>query len=239
MTTTTTRRGRLASSLLAVSLTALAVAACKHGEDQSKVYGWSVVDPSERHPIIVSQQPSKLSLRVARGSHGLSPNQRAQLVDFLEKYRAGDAGNSKLVIAAPSGAPNEVAAMQAVAEMRHLMRESGFDESSISVEAYHDDRDVAPPIRVSYLRYVAQGPECGTWPTNLARQKDNLDYHNFGCAQQKNLAAQIANPADLLGPRTQTARPAERRDQAWEKYVKGDSTVAKKTQDERAQVKEK
>ena len=71
--TTTTRRGRLASSLLAVSLTALAVAACKHGEDQSKVYGWSVVDPSERHPIIVSQQPSKLSLRVARGSQGLSP----------------------------------------------------------------------------------------------------------------------------------------------------------------------
>ena len=32
----------------------------------------------------MSQQPSKLSLRVARGSHGLTPNQRAQLVDFLE-----------------------------------------------------------------------------------------------------------------------------------------------------------
>jgi pilus assembly protein CpaD len=48
---------------------------------------------------------------------------------------------------------------------------------------------------------------------------------------------QVANPADLLGPRTQQPGSAERRDVVWDKFVKGDSTVAKKDADERVQVK--
>ena len=32
----------------------------------------------------------------------------------------------------------------------------------------------------------------------------------------------VANPADLLGPRSETARASERRDQVWGKYVKGE-----------------
>ena len=46
------------------------------------------------------------------------PRRRAQVADFLERYRASDAGNSKLVIAVPSGSANEIAAMHAVGDMR-------------------------------------------------------------------------------------------------------------------------
>jgi pilus assembly protein CpaD len=52
------------------------------------------------------------------------------------------------------------------------------------------------------------------------------------------LAVQIANPADLLGPRTmEPAASSERRDEIWNKYVKGESTIAKKDPDEKVQVK--
>jgi pilus assembly protein CpaD len=54
----------------------------------------------------------------------------------------------------------------------------------------------------------------------------NLPYPNLGCANQRNLAVQIANPADLLGPRSETARASDRRDQVWNKYVKGAATGA-------------
>jgi pilus assembly protein CpaD len=117
------------------------------------------------------------------------------------------------------------------------MREAAFDESSIAIEHYHEDRDAQPPIRVSYLRYVADGPECGHWPTNLAEEPKNLAHPNLGCATQRNFAAMVANPADLLGPRANTGRPGERRDQVWEKYVKGESTIARKQADEKVQVK--
>lgn len=52
----------------------------------------------------------------------------------------------------------------------------------------------------------------------------NVPYPNLGCANQRNLAVMVANPADLLGPRTETARSSERRDQVWGKYVKGAAT---------------
>ena len=227
----------LVLKLALASTAAMLIAGCKAAEDGPQVAGWSVVDPTQRHPILVSQQPSNLSLKVPRGSTGMSPHQRAQVVDFLNRYRGGDSGNSKLVIAAPSGSANEVAAMQAVAEIRHLMRDGGFAETSITVEAYHEERDPQPAIRISYLRFVAEGPDCGKWTTNLAEEAKNLPYPNFGCATQRNFAAQIANPADLIGPRSMTPSPSERRDVVWGKYIKGESTISAKQAEEKSTVK--
>ena len=227
-----------AGNLLIVSLLALALAGCKTIEEPgAHVAGFTLVDASQRHPIMVSQQPATLNIRVARGSQGLTPNQRAQVVEFLGRYRTVDAGNSKLVIAVPSGSPNETSAMHAVNDLRALTSQSGFADSAVAIEPYHGGRDASAPIRFSYLRYVAEGPECGRWPTNLAEDYRNLNYPNFGCAQQKNLAAQVANPADLLGPRTMEPADATRRATVIGKYRKGDSTVSEKAGDEKAQVK--
>ena len=85
-----------------------------------------------------------------------------------------------------------------------MMVDYGFSDTVTVTEPYTAGRGADAPLRLSYLQYIAEGPACGRWPTNLARQKDNLNYDNFGCAQQRNLAAQIANPADLIGPRSMT-----------------------------------
>ena len=113
--------------------------------------------------------------------------------------------------------------MWAVDEIRQLLSDNGLPKRrslSRSIAA----GDPHAPVRVSYLRYVAEGPVCGAWPTNLAFEPNNLPYPNFGCTNQHNLAAMVANPADLLGPRTESDRPSERRDVMWDKYVKGEST---------------
>jgi pilus assembly protein CpaD len=222
----------VACKLAAACLLALILSGCKTSEDPSRVAGWTLVDASQRHPILVSQEPTTLAVRVRRGANGLSPAQRAELLDFATHYRATDAGNSRLVIAAPSGGSNEVAAMYAVGEVRALLTDQGFAQDAISVEAYDAEGSGEPPIRVSYLRYVAAPPQCGDWSTNLAYEPMNLPYPNFGCANQRNFGAMVANPADLLGPRSQTARSGERRDQVWERYVNGQPTGAKRTLDD-------
>jgi len=219
----------------AVTVAAMALAGCEHLEDRpSHSAGWTLLEPSQRHPIMVSQQPHSVAVQVNRGSQGLAPSQRAQLYSFLTRYRAQDGGNSKIVISVPAGSANEVAAMHAVADMRPMLAEQGFADSAITVEPYHSDGSAQPPIKVSYLRYVAEGPECGRWPDNLAETKRNVNYHNFGCAQQRNLAAQIANPADLLGPRTMDRADADRRQDTYEKWVKGQVSGAPRSGDERA-----
>jgi pilus assembly protein CpaD len=178
-----------------------------------------------------------MQIAVGRYAEGLTPQQRAEVLAFADHSRASDAGNSRLVISAPGGAENEVAAMHAVRQIRRILTDYGFAESSIAVEAYHAEQGREPPVRVSYLRYVATGPECGSWPTNLAYEPNNLPYPNFGCATQHNFAAMVANPADLLGPRTESDRSGERRDTVWDKYAHGESTTAQKTEDEKVKVK--
>jgi pilus assembly protein CpaD len=154
----------------------------------------------------------------------LTSHQRAQVIEFAGKFSAGGSGNSRLVISAPSGSANEVAAMQAVAELRHILRDAGFGEDAINVEAFHEDRDPQPPIRISYTRYVAEAPECGHFPANLTSGTNNLPHANLGCATQRNFANQVANPADLVAPRAMTAAAADRRDEGMKKYTKGEST---------------
>jgi pilus assembly protein CpaD len=59
---------------------------------------------------------------------------------------------------------------------------------------------------------------CGRWPEDILDTTENRHYADFGCSYQNNLAAQIDNPADLLGPRRQTEIDAENRAVAIEDY---------------------
>ena len=231
-------RAPAASAAIIVALCA-ALAACKSLEEPSGyIDGFTLVDPNQRHPIMVSQQPATMKLAVYRDARGLSPAQRAQVAEFLGHYRTTDAGNSKLVIAVPSGSPNETAAVAAVGDVRRMISAFGFPESSVVIEPYGDRRSAGAPIRLSYLSYVAEPPQCGLWPTNVADDRRNLPYPNLGCAQQHNLAAQIANPADLVTPRTMDPADGERRSVVLDKYRQGRTTAADKGGDERVQIQQ-
>ncbi|MEO1207524.1 MAG: CpaD family pilus assembly protein [Pseudomonadota bacterium] len=228
-----------AKLLIAVSLTAIALTGCRHLENPgTKVAAWNLVDASQRHPILVSEQPTEMDLHVRRGQHSLTPHQRAQVLSFVQHFRASDSGNGRIIIAAPSGSANEVAGMHAVKDLRNLIAEEGIADADMVVEAYSTGKSSSPPIKLSFLRYVAEAPQCGHFPTNLASEPGNLPYPNFGCATQRSLAAQIANPADLLEPRTMTARSSERRDVTWNRYVKGEISAAEKSDDERLRIED-
>ncbi|MBW8682682.1 CpaD family pilus assembly lipoprotein, partial [Klebsiella pneumoniae subsp. pneumoniae] len=88
----------------------------------------------------------------------------------------------------------------------------------ISSERYRADSADSAPIRLSYSAMTASTGPCGQWPKDLLETADNKHYANFGCASQNNLAAQIANPADLLGPRASTTIDAERRGKVIDAY---------------------
>ena len=224
--------------VLCMAAATLALGGCKHDGQGTQVAGWSLVDPAQRHPILVSQEPTVLNVRVARGSEGLTPRQRAEVFEFANHFRASDAGNSRIVVSVPSGSANEGSAMGAAEDIRELLIGGGFAESTVAVEAYRSEGASQPPIRISYLRFVAKGPDCGSdWSENLARDLYNTGYPNFGCADQHNLAAMVANPADLLGPRTTTERFSERRDAVMNAWAQGKTTASEKSADERINVK--
>ena len=80
---------------------------------------------------------------------------------------------------------------------------------------------------MSYPKITAVAGPCGLWPEDLGPSiKDksyleNKPYYNYGCANQRNLAAMIDNPADLVQPRPETPAYTVRRSEGFEKYRKG------------------
>jgi pilus assembly protein CpaD len=71
--------------------------------------------------------------------------------------------------------------------------------------------DISAPVRVAYTAMRAQTNKCGRWPEDILDDSENKHYADFGCSYQNNLAAQVADPADLLGPRKQSPIDAENR----------------------------
>jgi pilus assembly protein CpaD len=64
----------------------------------------------------------------------------------------------------------------------------------------------------------ASTEQCGKWTDDLTKTSDNKHYEDFGCSYQNNFAAQIANPADLIGPRNMTEIDAAQRDNVIKDY---------------------
>jgi pilus assembly protein CpaD len=165
-------------------------------------------------------------IRLAVHAQGLSPNQAEALAAFAEDWREAEGGT--ITLSAPSGGADSRAAFRTVEGARSALIEQGVAADHIAVVSYDAKGDAAAPLRVAYLRYQAQVPACGRTWTNLARSATNDVQPNFGCAVTANMAAQIANPADLAHPRATTAMDAQRREVMLDKYRKGQVTSSDK-----------
>ena len=197
---------------------------------------FTLANPNERHPIAVRQGEVSLDLAVFPGASGLNESQKGQLYGFLRDYKSQS--SDRLLIRAPSGGANETAAMRAYDEVRRAMRSAGINPAAVALEPYFGNGDPAAPLRLSYLQFVAEAPDCPDWSEDTGRDPQNMPWTNKGCATQRNLAASVADARDLLGPRGETPRPGERRDVVWGKYIAGQPTISIRAPSEHANASE-
>lgn len=161
-------------------------------------------------------------IRLAIHAQGVSQGQAQALSDLVNGWRAADGG--RLVIQAPSGGPDSSAVYRMGESVRAFLVGQGVPVQAIQVVGYDGGGAAAAPIVVGYLRYEVDVPQCGEQWENLSSTWDNRVYGNFGCATTANLAAQIANPADLAGPRASDAPDAQRRMEVLDHYRAGETT---------------
>lgn len=200
--------------LLAIA-TAVLLAGCANRD--SITVGSVPDDYRTNHPIVISEKYQKIDLPVSAGDRGMSKAQRDTLLGFLDGYDRSAA--PVLTIMTPVGSSNEVAAHAAAREFARTAIANGVSSRRISTENYQvGAADTSAPVRVAFTAIRAQTDKCGRWPEDIADTTDNKHYKNFGCSYQNNLAAQVANPADLIGPRKRTTIDAENRDTVIEIY---------------------
>jgi pilus assembly protein CpaD len=175
-------------------------------------------DYRTRHPIVIGEAEKTIDIPVATGDQGLTRGQSEVIAGFAAEYLRTSKGIIRIMT--PQGAMNSGAASAAASDVRRLLVRMGVPKNRILQTGFAaDGYGGSAPVRLSYVAIAAQTSPCGEWPADMTlNTTENRNYYNFGCASQRNLAAQIANPNDLLGPRRMTPPDAEQRGQAMERY---------------------
>ena len=225
MSTSNPRPRRPVARILLRSVALAAIAAAAAG---CTTIATSDVDPQDfdhrvRHPIMISEEPEVFDLRVGMNGPALSPQIERALQDYVAQYRAQ--GTGPLTIQVPTGSANEIAAASTGRAVHYALVRAGVPQGQINVVPYQvgDHAEVAS-LRVSFLRVKAVAPRCGVWPEGNANDFSNTQYHNFGCAAQQNLAAMVADPADLVRPRPMEPANGARRAKVITDYSLGNET---------------
>jgi pilus assembly protein CpaD len=217
---------RMAGTLVGL---AVVLGACTHTDD--KVTTASVPDDYRlRHPIAIQEADRSVVIFVGHARGGLSASQRADVMGLAQTWlREGTGAISADV---PVDTPNARAAADSLREIRSMLAAAGVPPRGLVVRNYHpeDPRQMAA-IRLNYPKISAVAGPCGLWPDDLGpsvKNKvyyENTQYYNFGCSFQRNMAAMIDNPSDLVQPQSETPAYTTRRSEGFEKYRKGNPTT--------------
>ncbi len=161
--------------------------------------GYIPETPEETFPIEVVDGAARLTLPVKSGR--LS----ARDEETLKRFAAEAAGiPSPVIVSRPRGSVNaELVAARATV----LLKQFGVAPQRIR---HVTRKSRKGGVVISYKRKFAVTRECGDWSKSVTVTGDNRPYRNFGCAQQHNLAAMVANPEDFENPPALAPAPAER-----------------------------
>jgi pilus assembly protein CpaD len=217
------RRGRTILRLLTAGALAGLLAGCFQSKSAQLEYP---TDYRERHPITLKEGNRRIEVFLGRNRGGLNPSQRADVLSFAQLWKRE--ATSGIIIDVPKGGPTDHAAADSMREVHSILAASGVPGNAVYIRNYRPSATSLASIKINYTKMVAEAGPCGQWPQNLGPGQDssyseNRPYYNLGCASQRNLAAMVDNPADLVQPRGEQAGYTGRRTVAIEKYRKGEN----------------
>ncbi len=201
---------------LMIACSSALVCACASQGDVlhlSKKDPYQAITPTEQFSIKVTQGPDEILL--APHAYGVSDAQEHALEGLVDRWR--NAGSGVITIRSPEG--SHEASYHATAAIQNALEDLGVHPEEIQLVSY--DAPDGAPIGVGFVGYRASGPDCGQDWRDFTKTGDNRVNSNFGCAVTANIAAQIANPSDLLGPRPMDSSNATRRATVMSHYEQG------------------
>jgi pilus assembly protein CpaD len=220
------RCAQVALRLLAAGGLAAVLAGCNQSRVTQADYP---VDYRLRHPITLKEADRTVEVFVGRNRGGLTPVQRADVLAFAQLWRRE--ATSGIIVDIPTGGSTGQAAADSMREIHSIFAASGVPQRAVYVRDYRPAPTALASIKINYSKLTATAGPCGLWPSDLGAAQDaaymeNQPYWNLGCAQQRNLAAMVDNPADLVQPRGEGPSYTNRRTTTFEKYRKGENPSA-------------
>jgi pilus assembly protein CpaD len=201
----------------AMVLTVATVSGCGMLGSRDHIVVGSVPDDYRtRHPIVIAETQKQLMVPVGNASRELNFAEKEVVSGFIGNYSMQ--GSGAIYVSSPADSPNAGAAGHIANQVAQVIAENGY-QGSVLMAQYNAPADQAtPPVIVSFGAITASAGPCGKWTEDVLTTPENKNYSNFGCAYQNNLAAMVANPMDLLGPRKTGPIDAADRDKVISDY---------------------
>lgn len=201
-------------------LVAAAIAGCARTDREQIEVGGIPLDYRARHPIVLDEQEKTLDVPVASGARELNIPVKSNIRAFASEFAA--AGTGSMFVILPSGSPNAHAVRTVKGDIMEALTDGGAPRNRIVFQHYDASaHGSAAAVRLSYNAVTASAGPCGNWPDDLTDTKYNRNYYDYGCSSQANLAAIIANPVDLMGPRETSQIDATQRAAVIQDYQAG------------------
>lgn len=208
--------------LAGVSLVALG--ACQHTDQE---IAWS---NGALRQIVAEEATADLKIDTIVAGEKLGDMERDAVKYFAANYQ--QEGHGSVVISRPSNGPDDISAMRAAADARAVMLAEGIASNQIAEGTYDGTGARSAPLIISYRTYNAVVPNCPDISSfDMAWTGTNLALPSFGCATAANLAAQIADPSDLVGEQRMDPADTGRRQIIFSKYRAGEVTSAARNKD--------
>ena len=179
---------------------------CAKRTAEAETLAFGPDDVRERHPIVLRDAPRSLDVFVGRSGGTLDSRQAEDVASFAREFRR--TGKGGLVAEVPTGARRDHATHDTLSGIRAALARGGVSPGSLSVRSYPvQDPGLASPIRLTFASLQASvAHRCGQWPNDLGASdfkfaSSNVPHWNLGCASQATLAAQVADPIDLVRSR--------------------------------------
>jgi pilus assembly protein CpaD len=173
-----------------------------------------LVNPLARYALQVEPGLDRIALAVH--DQGLSSNQQAALRDLAARYGASGVGQVR--IESPAG--DDPAAVEQAYAVRAVLQASGVPGDRIQMAAYAAP-DPRAPVLAGFETLRAVVPDCASEPRQMTGRSSNQSSGGFGCAITANMAAQIADPRDILGARAMTPADSGRAAVVFDNYRRG------------------
>ncbi len=177
------------------------------------------------HPVTLSEQEQHLDVLIGTADTQISVPQRSVIQGFVDQYKSNGSGAVQIML--PSNGANAAAARRVLGDMIAALKRGGVPAGQIITTTYTTDgQNAASPVRISYRAITASTNQCGKWPDDIGDTTENKHYADYGCSYQNNVAAMLANPADLLGPRAASQIDATKRGNVIKDYESAISSTA-------------
>ena len=222
--------------LIGAALGGLALlSACQSGPPSNVPTEYFTGTTLDRNAIGVKEHTEYLEVQMDPRDTQLRIPEVMKVQGFLDSYT--DIGHGPLVVSMPRDGDNPQLAVGAVSEIRDLAWEAGVGYEEMLGAAYDANGRSATPIVMAFKTYKAIAPDCPTMgELDVTNAISNSDLPSLGCAIRTNMAAMIAEPADLLGKREFDEGDLMRKNVQLDLWRQGSGTAATRSAAESAIV---